>query len=400
MWMDTLTGGNGATAASLGYRLFDADNHYYEPEDAFLRYLDPRLAHKAPRWVQMDDGARRLIFGDRMNRFVGADHTFKQVGKAGVLQQGEAGNVVQSRSNLEDAHAHYTERDARLEVMDGQGLEASMLFPTLAVSVEALLVDDVEATYANLHAFNQWLDDDWGFNYKDRIHGVALLSLLDPFRAIDELEFLVTRGAKVVQLRSGPVAGRSPADPIYDRFWAAVTDADVAVVFHASDDSYRWEMAKVWGWGNVNVPARRIPPLQRIIGGADRSIHDTIAALVYGKLFERFPTLRMATIELGSLWVPDLIRSFEQFGAGELAEPPSETFRRHFRVMPFEDEDIAGLADAIGIDHVMFGSDYPHTDGLADPASFADQLEDFDEASTRKIMRDNLHAFLNPRATT
>src|SRR6476619_2554541 len=187
--MDTLTGGNGATAASLGYRLFDADNHYYEPEDAFLRYLDPSLAHKAPRWVQMDDGARRLIFGDRMNRFVGADHTFKQVGKAGVLQQGEAGKVVQSRSNLEDAHAHYTERDARLEVMDGQGLEASMLFPTLAVSVEALLVDDIEATYANLHAFNQWLDDDWGFNYKDRIHGVALLSLLDPFRAIDELEF-------------------------------------------------------------------------------------------------------------------------------------------------------------------------------------------------------------------
>ena len=204
----------------------------------------------------------------------------------------------------------------------------------------------------------------------------------------------------MVQLRSGPVAGRSPADPIYDRFWAAVTDADVAVVFHASDDSYRWAMAEVWGWGNVNVPARRIPPLQRIIAGADRSIHDTIAALVYGKLFERFPTLRMATIELGSLWVPELLGNFERFGAGELAEHPIETFRRHFRVMPFEDEDIAGLADAIGIDHILFGSDYPHTDGLADPASFADQLEDFDEASTRKIMRDNLHAFLNPRATT
>ena len=98
--MDTLTGGNGATAASLGYRLFDADNHYYEPEDAFLRYLDPKLAHKAPRWVQMDDGARRLIFGDRMNRFVGADHTFKQVGKAGVLQQGEAGNRRRSRVRI------------------------------------------------------------------------------------------------------------------------------------------------------------------------------------------------------------------------------------------------------------------------------------------------------------
>ena len=78
----------------LGYRLFDADNHYYEAEDAFLRHMDSRIAHKAPRWVQMPDGKRRLIFGDRMNRFVGADHTFSEVAKAGIMAPGAAAFVA------------------------------------------------------------------------------------------------------------------------------------------------------------------------------------------------------------------------------------------------------------------------------------------------------------------
>jgi predicted TIM-barrel fold metal-dependent hydrolase len=397
--MDAATATVDERVARLGCRLFDADNHYYEPEDAFLRHLDPRIEHKAPRWVQMaDGGGRRLVFGDRLNRFLGADHTFGMVGKPGGLAQGEAGVVRQLRENLEPARPEYRERAARLAVMDRQGLEAALLFPTLAVSVESLLTDDVEATYANLHAFNEWLDEDWGFDYQGRIYGVPLISLLDPFRAVDELEFVVARGAPVVNIRSGPVAGHSPADLIYDRFWTAVAAADIVVAFHSADDSYRHEMAKIWGWGNVNVPARWIPPIQRVVAGLDRSIHDTIASLLYGKLFERFPTLRLATIELGCAWVPDLFRSLEQAGRGDLAEHPIDTLREHFWVAPFEGEDLAGLAAAIGVDHILFGSDYPHTDGLAEPATYMDALKAFEEDAVRRIMHDNAHELFAARA--
>lgn len=269
-----------------------------------------------------------------------------------------------------------------------------MLFPSLGVSVEQLIVDDIEATYANLHAFNQWIDDDWGFCYKDRIYGVPLLSLLDPFSAVEELEFVIERGARCVNLRPGPVAGRSPADRIYDRFWATAAEGNVAVVFHASDESYRYDMAKLWGWGNVNVPARNIPPVQRVIAGHDRCIHDTMASLLYGKLFERFPSLRVAAIELGCAWVPDLFEHLEEAGRGDLAEDPVETFRRHVWVAPFEHEDLVGLAAAIGTDRILFGSDFPHTDGLAEPASFADHLKAFDDDAVRKIMRENAFALI------
>jgi predicted TIM-barrel fold metal-dependent hydrolase len=377
-------------AAALGYQLFDADNHYYEPEDAFLRYMDPRIAHKAPRWVQVvDGGAKRLVFGDRLNRFFGADHTFSMVGPAGFLSQGQAGEVSKRKPELRPPSPEYRDRDARLAVMNRQGLEATLLFPSFGVSVEQLVADDVEATYAHLHAFNRWLDDDWGFDYRDRIYGVPLLSLLDPFLAVEELEFVVARGARVVHLRPGPVAGRSPADRLFDRFWTAVTEADVAVAFHACDAPYRHDLARIWGWGNVNVPARNIPPLQRVIAGLDRTIHDTVASLVYGKLFERFPTLRLATIELGCAWVPELCRNFDRAGRGDLAEDPIDTFRRHVWVAPFDHEDLAGLAAAIGTNRVLFGSDFPHTDGLAEPASYADALKDFEDETVRKIMHDN-----------
>jgi predicted TIM-barrel fold metal-dependent hydrolase len=378
----------------LDYRLFDADNHYYEPEDAFLRYLEPAIKHRAPRWVRLDDnGQKRLLFGDRLNRFMGADHTFAKVGRPGVLNSKGPGDR-DSYGELEDCRPEYRERETRLKLMDEQGIEATLLFPSFAVSFEQLVVDDVTATYANLRAFNRWLDDDWGFNHGNRIYGVPLMSLLDPFRAVDELEFVLERGARVVHLRPGPVAGHSPADPIYDAFWTTVTDAGAAVVFHATDDGYRHDMGKIWGWGNVNVPARNIPPIQHIIGGHHRCIHDTLVALLYGKLFERFPMLRVATIELGMSWVSELVRNLEMYGPADLDVHPLETFRRHVWVNPFETEDIEELATVIGTDRIMFGSDFPHTDGLAEPVTYKDALATFDDDTVRKIMFENARTFV------
>jgi predicted TIM-barrel fold metal-dependent hydrolase len=382
----------------LGYAVFDADNHYYEPEDAFLRYSSPELKHRAPRWVEMPGtGQRRLLFGEKMNRFVGADHTFNMVGRPGGLAQGLAGKVTQSRDNLEPARPTYRNRDARLALMDEQGLEGTLLFPTFAVSVETLVADDVDLAYATLHSFNQWLDDDWGFNYRDRIYGVPLLSLLEPYRAVEELEFVIGRGARVVNLNAGPIGGRMPTDRAYDPFWKQVAEHDITVVFHAADTTYRWEMSKVWGWGNINIPARNLPPLHRIIAGTDRSIHDMIATLIYGKLFERFPTLRMAAVELGCAWVTPLLEDFANYGKGDLDEDPAETFKRHFWVTPFESEDLQALAGQIGADRIMFGSDYPHTDGLADPVSFSDYLTGFDDTGVRQIMHDNVKGLVTPR---
>jgi predicted TIM-barrel fold metal-dependent hydrolase len=76
---------------------------------------------------------------------------------------------------------------------------------------------------------------------------------------------------------------------------------------------------------------------------------------------------------------------------------PIETFRRHVWVAPFYEDDIRGLAETIGVDHVLFGSDWPHAEGLAEPTAFVDDLDGFDAEEVRTIMGDNGRALATRR---
>jgi predicted TIM-barrel fold metal-dependent hydrolase len=370
----------------VDFLLFDADNHYYEPMDAFTRHMDPSLVRKGAQWVTGADGKPRLLFGDRLSRYLGSSPTFDPIARPGVLLEGKG------YGELEPIRPEYRNREARLAVMDAQGIESVLLFPTLGVSVEELISDDVEAMYACLAAFNDWLDEDWGFNFRDRILAVPMVSLLDPGRAADVVESLVGRGARAVNLRPGPIGGRSPADPEYDRFWTVISEADVGVSYHAADGPYRQQMAQLWGWGPVNTPERHIPTIQKIIGGSNRAMHDTVAALLYGGVFDRFPKVRVAGVELSGEWARVLVRSIkwaENGGTGRL-----DLLREHTFVSPFEHEDIRGLIHEMGDQRVLFGSDWPHTDGLANPVTYVAALEGEPQTSVRRIMRDNARAFV------
>jgi predicted TIM-barrel fold metal-dependent hydrolase len=91
------------------------------------------------------------------------------------------------------------------------------------------------------------------------------------------------------------------------------------------------------------------------------------------------------------------VRDFEQYGKGDLDQEPIDIFKEHFWVTPFESEDIKYLADVVGVDRILFGSDYPHTDGLAEPASVLDYLGDFDDEAVRKIVHGNARELVTPR---
>jgi predicted TIM-barrel fold metal-dependent hydrolase len=79
---------------------------------------------------------------------------------------------------------------------------------------------------------------------------------------------------------------------------------------------------------------------------------------------------------------------------GKLAAKPSEIFRSHCFVAPFPEEDPVGLSRSIGVDNVLMGSDFPHPEGLADPESFAESLDELDDRDIKKIMHDNLAGLL------
>ena len=283
--------------------------------------------------------------------------------------------------------------------MDEQGVEKNFLFPTLGDCVEHYMSDDPVMAYAVFHAFNQWLDEDWSYNYEDRLYAPPYIPMLDPELAAKELDFVLEKGAKVVSIRPGPAAGRSPADPVWDPFWSRMNESKTLAAYHAfgGPTVYGDAFDQMWGRTPVTDPMYQAMLSAALV--ADRGILDTTMALVLGNLFGRYPNVRVASIEMGCKWVPYALetldhaggmldRRIEAFGA-KLDDLPSDVFKEKVYVSPFPEEDVVGLTELIGVDHVLFGSDWPHPEGNIAPGDYVECIEKLSEADIKKIMRDN-----------
>lgn len=382
------------------FGLFDADNHYYEALDAFTRYIEPELKKRTMQWGQID-GKTRLLVGGRVNRFI-PNPTWDPVSKPGALDEYFRGRNPRRAGPAElfgelDRLAdrpEYQDRDARLAVMDTQGVEGAIFLPTLGVGMEQALIHDVPALCAAFRSFNRWLDEDWGFAYRERIYAAPYITLADPGFAVTQLEWALDHDARFVVLVPGPVVvdgiGRSPADPIHDPFWARVNESGITVTFHGGDTRYSAYLAD---WGETaEMESFRATPF-RSLASSD-AVHDTFANLLAHQLFQRFPNVRVAAIETGSLWVLHLFEKLQKsFGQTPqaYAEDPRDTFRRHVWVSPFYEDPLGDLRDLLGADHLLMGSDFPHAEGLADPASYRKDLKNFgfSDDECRLVMRDN-----------
>ncbi len=385
--------------SNLDYGVFDADNHYYEATDAYTRHIDPKLAKRTMQWAEVD-GRTRLLVGGKVNRFI-PNPLFDPVAKPGSLDEYFRGRNPGAKDmralfgDLEQIRPEYRDRDARLRVMDEQGLDGCLLFPTLGVGMEESLADDPPALVAAFGAFNRWLEDDWGYAYKERIFAAPMLTLVDVDAAVAELERVLLADARVVCVKGGPAHTptglTSPADPRFDPFWGLVNESGVTVGIHSGDAGYGRYLADWEPQGDFE--AFRHSPLRMVLS-ADRPPYETMAALVCQGLFDRFPRLRVASIEAGASWVPILLKKLAKaYGQmpGAFVSDPVETFRDHVWVAPFYEDHLGFLKDELGLGHILFGSDWPHAEGLAEPKSFADDLRrfDFSEPEIHTVMAEN-----------
>jgi predicted TIM-barrel fold metal-dependent hydrolase len=259
--------------------------------------------------------------------------------------------------------------------------------------------DDPDMTHAVIHSLNEWMHETWSFDYEGRIFPTPVITLPIVDRAIEELEWVLERGARVVLIRPAPAYGyrgpRSPGLPEFDPFWQKVVDNDVLVAMHSSDSGYERYTNDWEGSDSEMLPFQ--PQAFRLLSGW-RPVEDAASALICHGALSRFPALKVAVIENGSSWVAPLIDRLADIYKKmpqDFQENPVEVFKRNIYISPFWEEDLGALARLIGVDHVLFGSDYPHPEGLADPVSYADELEGLDEESVRKIMGGNLARLMN-----
>jgi predicted TIM-barrel fold metal-dependent hydrolase len=388
----------------LGYPAFDADNHYYEALDAFTRHLDPRLGPRTVQWAEID-GRKYHVVGGRVSHAV-TNPTFTPIAKPGALHSYFRGNPegrspVELLREREPIPAAYRDRDARLRTMDEQGLEAIWLFPTLGMLYEELLKRDAEAVTLTYRAFNRWLEEDWGFDHRGRIFAAPYMALGQVDAAVRELEWALSRGARVLCMRpaaiwteAGPL---SPADRTFDPFWARVAEAGVALVIHAGDSGYTTHGYTADGFGASFEGGWR-PSIKA--WSIERAAMDFLATLIFEKLFDRFPNLRIASVENGSEFLPDLTRKLRSTAAktpGWFREDPVETLRRHVWINPFWEDDVREVVAHVGAERVIFGSDWPHIEGMPKPLDYLEELVGFDAAAVRRIVRDNARELNEPR---
>ena len=381
---------------SLAFAAFDADNHYYEATDAFIRHVDPKLHKRCMQWATVD-GRERLLVAGRINRFI-PNPTFDPVARPGCLDdyfrgKTTAADMREAFGELEPIAAAYRDRDARIELLDSQGLEACFLFPTLGVGMEAALEHDPAALTAAFGGFNRWLADDWGFAYRERLFAAGYLTLADPDWALDELDWLIANDVRVVNIRPASVpdgAGgrRSLGHPAHDRVWRRLDDHGITVAMHSGDSGYGF-LLEHWGVDS-QFESFRYNALKSLLTYSP--ISDALASLLAEGVLSRHRNLRIATIETGSEWVWPFVKKLDKTYRQQqhaFDEDPLGVFQRQVWISPYYEDDLMGLRDLIGADHMLFGSDFPHAEGLADPVSFVHDLAGFSDDEIEQVMRTN-----------
>jgi predicted TIM-barrel fold metal-dependent hydrolase len=390
---------------TIDYPVFDADNHYYEALDAFTRHVPGKMQSRCVQWATIE-GRQHHLVGGKLARAV-RNPTWNPISLPGSIAPFLHG-VELTEQDLARMKAHeplpdyYMNREARLEKMDEQGLEAIWLFPTLGVLYEELLKHDTDAVKVQYTAFNRWLEEDWGCNYRGRIHAAPYISLCDVDWACAELEWALAQGATVVCMRPAAVqladgSTRSPADPLFDPFWERLNEAGITLVIHAADSGYTTHGYVRDGFSSDFNGGVFSPNIKHF--NIERAAYDFLITLAYEKLFERFPNLRIASIENGAEFLPDLFRKLRQSRdrmRGYYAQDPGELFRRHVWINPFWEDDVNEVAEYMGVDRVIFGSDWPHIEGLPEPLDYLQDLERFNDDEKRLILRDNARVLNTP----
>ena len=384
----------------LPYETFDADNHLYENRDALTKFLPPDYK-AAVRYVDID-GRTKLAIRDHISEYI-PNPTFAKVAVPGGWGntasnrgRGGVGGHTGVKPKVMPALDAFFDPEPRFALMKDMGIDRTLLWPTLASVLEERVADDPDLAVIIIHALNEWMHEHWSFVYSDAIYSTPIISLaagVGP--ALEELQFVYERGAKIFLMRVATVptwqGRKSFALPEFDPFWEEVQRLDITVGMHSGDPGYQ-RYTNEW----EGIPTEMLPfkatgsPAFQAMKSQPSSIDDAMASIIGHGLATRFPKLRFMPVEFMTGWLRPFIQRMQ--AAYERSpvlfdEDPFEVFKRNIYVHIFHEPDPKGLLD-IGLpaNRLMFGSDFPHPEGLGDPLQYSEVVEGLSEEDQELIM--------------
>jgi predicted TIM-barrel fold metal-dependent hydrolase len=384
----------------LPYETFDADNHLYENQDALTKFL-PKDYKDAIKYIDVD-GRTKLAIRNHISEYI-PNPTFARVAVPGgwgntASNKGESGKSVRDgvKPKVMPGIDAFFDPEPRLVLMKDMGIDRTLLWPTLASVLEERVADDPEFAVTVIHALNEWMHEHWSYVYADAIYATPIISLAaGPGRALEELQYIHERGAKIFLMRVAPVptwqGRKSFALEEFDPFWAEVERLDIVVGMHSGDPGYQRYVNEWEGFPGEMLPfkAQGSPAFQAMM--SDKNVvHDAMASIIGHGLATRFPKLRFMPTEYWATWIRPFVHRIQaayERSSVLFDEDPFEVFKRNIYLHIFHEPDPQGLLDlGLPADRLMFGSDFPHPEGLGDPLAYSEVVEDLPQETQELIM--------------
>src|SRR5215813_10356062 len=365
----------------------DSDGHVLEPADTWLTYLDPAYRDRAIRIATDTQGYEVLLIDDQPLKTLRG-----QMGALGGIEMDM--DKLLTRGGMTYAEGSPPggyDPVARLRVMDAEGIDQVLLYPTIGICWEGHVTDGALAT-AYTRAYNRWLVDFCRTNPK-RLFPVAHISLLDPVGAVEETVRARKDGCVGIYLSPDLAArdGRHFDDPVFARFWETAQDLEMPIAFHVVVRDRQW--FRQW---------LRKDPSDGLFGFAFLAI-DVMAAftqMLCAGLFERYPRLKCAVLEAGSNWIAAwLDRLDHKYRVLAHQTPirmePSAYFYRQCLISADPDESVtAQMVEHLGADYFIWASDYPHIDASFGVVSeLRGRLTALSDEARRKVLGQNAQRF-------
>ena len=361
----------------------DVDGHILEPPTMWLDYIEPEYR----------DGAVQILLDNKGLEYLsvaGATSWFMQGGVLGNI----AGIGQDVREHLTPGSITYEESllpggydpHERIKVMDEEGIDVSILYPSLGLCWEDVCPDSKLAA-ANCRAYNNWMID-FCKPYPDRLHAAAHIPALDVEEAVKELRRVANLGVKSAMLISAAPDGLAFGNLRFDPLWAEAQEIGIPISFHPT--------GSFTSIGNRFYPTPEDSSVWWIYVISSDEVKYQFTSLLNDGVLEKFPELKIVLLEWGvgwlAFWLDRMDQKYEVNGfTTPMKMPPSEYFRRQVWIAMEPDERLAKFSiETLGADKFFWAYDYPHSDSVTEPLSkLKETLAPLPEASQRMVAGEN-----------
>lgn len=347
-----------ASFSHLNYNnIIDADGHVLEPPDIWEKYIDPQFRDRAIRVRPGNEGTEYLEIEGHPSKFFNMK-AFTLLGGMGRTQD-EMLTAMREQTYIKAAPFGSMYAKERVELLDREGLRATILYPSIGLTWECE-TEDLSLSLAYARAYNRWIAD-FCRDYKERLIPIAHISLADGQEAAKELERAVKDGCRGAFVAPFTVTMKAHAHPDHDPFWAKAQELGVPVGIHpmAEHPSKRvYQRFKDMKWADW---------FHNVLGA--QGPQQALFALFQYGLFDRFPTVKIVLLESGAGWIGaalDRMDTTFETALGKsvpLKEKPSFYFKRQCWISGDPDEKaLARIVDHVGDDKFFWATDFPHFD--------------------------------------